>query len=62
MKNFLIILFLLSTCQLVAQFDRIEEPKRLGGSVNTLAEENLPGSIELDIWDTKVNMADCKCN
>ena len=48
MKNLLINLFLLSTWQLVAQFERIEEPKRLGGSVNTLAEENFPIFLKSD--------------
>lgn len=48
MKNLLIYLFLLTTWQLVAQFERIEEPKRLGGSVNTLAEENFPIFLKSD--------------
>ena len=33
---------------LIAQFDNIEEPKRLGGSVNTTAEENFPIFLKSD--------------
>ncbi len=48
MKNLINVFFLLSTFQVIAQFERIEDPKRLGGSVNTSAEENFPIFLKSD--------------
>lgn len=47
MKKLLTIIGILPTF-LFAQFDNIEEPKRLGGSVNTTAEENFPIFLKSD--------------
>ncbi|MBM3184938.1 MAG: OmpA family protein [Bacteroidetes bacterium] len=48
MKNLINVFFFLSTFQVIAQFERIEDAKRLGGSVNTSAEENFPIFLKSD--------------
>ena len=48
MKKLLFIVFLVKIAGIFAQFDRIEDPKRLGGSVNTEAEENFPIFLKSD--------------
>jgi outer membrane protein OmpA-like peptidoglycan-associated protein len=47
MKKLISLITLLPTV-LIAQFDNIEDPKRLGGTVNTMAEENFPIFLKSD--------------
>lgn len=48
MKHTLLFIGLLVFSKTIAQFDLIEPPKRLGGEVNTIAEESFPVFIKSD--------------
>jgi len=48
MKKLLIISYFLTPLYFFSQFSNIEDPKRLGGNVNTSAEENFPIFLKSD--------------